>query len=42
VLVLASIVLVIWVAARIYSAAVLMYGQRPGIHAMWRALRQAS
>ena len=39
---LATIVLVIWIAARIYSAGVLMYGQKPGIHAMWRALRQAS
>jgi ABC-2 type transport system permease protein len=42
VLLLATIVLVIWVAARIYSAGVLMYGQKPGMHAMWRALRQAS
>jgi ABC-2 type transport system permease protein len=42
VLLLAMIVLVIWVAARIYSAGVLMYGQKPGVHAMWKALRQAS
>ncbi len=34
--------LVFWVAARIYSAGVLMYGQKPGIHAMWKALRQTS
>lgn len=30
-----------WVAARIYSAGVLMYGQRPGLRRMWKALREA-
>lgn len=29
----------LWVAARIYSAGVLLYGQRPGLRAMWRAVR---
>jgi ABC-2 type transport system permease protein len=31
----------LWVAARIYSAGVLLYGQRPGLRAMWRAVRVA-
>jgi ABC-2 type transport system permease protein len=29
----------LWVAARIYSAGVLLYGQRPGLRAMFRAVR---
>jgi ABC-2 type transport system permease protein len=29
----------LWVAARIYSAGVLLYGQRPGIREVWRATR---
>jgi ABC-2 type transport system permease protein len=40
-LLVATIVGAIWVAARIYSAGVLMYGQRPGLRRMWRALREA-
>ena len=36
-----TIVGAIWVAARIYSAGVLMYGQRPGVRRMWRAIREA-
>ena len=40
-LMVATIAVAVWVAARIYSAGVLMYGQRPGIRRMWRALREA-
>lgn len=29
----------LWVAARIYSAGVLLYGQRPGVREVWRATR---
>jgi ABC-2 type transport system permease protein len=29
----------LWVAARIYAAGVLLYGQRPGIRAIWRLVR---
>ncbi len=36
-----TIVGAVWVAARIYSAGVLMYGQRPGIRRMWQAIREA-
>jgi ABC-type Na+ efflux pump permease subunit len=28
-----------WLASRIYSAGVLMYGQRVGIRTIWRATR---
>jgi len=31
----------LWVAARIYSAGVLLYGQRPGVREVWRATRAA-
>ena len=31
----------LWVAARIYSAGVLLYGQRPNIREVWRATRVA-
>ena len=31
--------LALWVAARIYSAGVLLYGQRTGLRAVWRAVR---
>jgi ABC-2 type transport system permease protein len=41
VLLVATLLLVTWVAARIYAAGVLMYGQRPSIPRMWRALREA-
>ena len=30
-----------WVAARIYAAGVLMYGQKPSLRGMWRAIREA-
>ncbi len=35
----ASIVAALWVAARIYAAGVLLYGQRPGARALWRFVR---
>jgi ABC-2 type transport system permease protein len=31
----------VWVASRIYSAGVLLYGQRKGLRAVWRAVRVA-
>lgn len=34
-----GIVVALWVAARIYAAGVLMYGQRPGLRALWRLMR---
>ena len=37
----ATIVLMTWVAARIYSAGVLLYGQKPSVRGMWKALGQA-
>lgn len=33
-------VLCLWVAGRIYAVGVLLYGQRPGLKAIWRLLRQ--
>jgi ABC-2 type transport system permease protein len=36
-----TVVLMTWVASRIYAAGVLLYGQRPGPRAMWRAVRSA-
>ena len=38
-LLVASIVGALWLAARIYRAGVLLYGQRPGIRAVWRLVR---
>ena len=35
----AMIVAALWIAARIYRAGVLLYGQRPGVRAVWRLLR---
>ena len=29
----------LWIAARIYRAGVLLYGQRPGVLAVWRLMR---
>jgi ABC-2 type transport system permease protein len=29
----------LWVAARIYSAGVLLYGQKAGLRNVWRAVR---
>jgi ABC-2 type transport system permease protein len=34
-----TIVVALWIAARIYAAGVLLYGQRPGIRAIWRLMR---
>jgi ABC-2 type transport system permease protein len=36
----ATIVVTIWIAARIYAAGVLMYGQKPSIRGLWRAIRE--
>ena len=41
VLLLVFIVLAIWLASRIYSAGVLLYGQRAGIRTVLRATRVA-
>jgi len=40
VLLVAAIGLAIWVAARIYSVGVLLYGSRPGAKTVWRLLRE--
>lgn len=37
----ATIVLAVWIAARIYSAGVLMYGQKPSLGGLWKAIREA-
>jgi hypothetical protein len=29
----------LWVAARIYSAGVLLYGQKAGLRSVWKAVR---
>ncbi len=39
-LLVGTIVVAIWVAARIYTVGVLLYGQRPGARAVWRLLRE--
>jgi len=39
VLLAVGIVVALWVAARIYAAGVLLYGQRPGLRALWRLMR---
>jgi ABC-2 type transport system permease protein len=36
----AAIAIAIWIAARIYAAGVLLYGQRPGARKVWRLLRE--
>ena len=41
VLLLATLLVVTWVSARIYAAGVLMYGQKPSIPRMLRAVREA-
>jgi ABC-2 type transport system permease protein len=35
----AGVAVAIWVAGRIYSAGVLLYGQKTGLRAVWRAVR---
>jgi ABC-2 type transport system permease protein len=37
-----AIVAAVWVAARIYAAGVLLYGQRPGLRALWRLMRSGA
>jgi len=37
-----SIVGALWLAARIYRAGVLLYGQRPGLRAIWRLVRSGT
>jgi ABC-2 type transport system permease protein len=38
-LLVVSIAIALWIAARIYSAGVLLYGQRPGLRSIWRMAR---
>lgn len=38
-LLLATIAAAVWLCTRIYAAGVLLYGQRPGLRAIWRAVR---
>jgi ABC-2 type transport system permease protein len=42
VLLVVSIVAALWVAARVYAAGVLLYGQRPGARAVWRLVRSGT
>jgi ABC-2 type transport system permease protein len=39
VILVVSIGLALWIAGRIYAAGVLLYGQRPGLRAIWRMMR---
>jgi ABC-2 type transport system permease protein len=39
-LLLATIAVALWVAARIYTVGVLLYGSRPGTRAIWKLLRE--
>jgi ABC-2 type transport system permease protein len=39
VLLVAAIIGALWLAARIYAAGVLLYGQRPGPREIWRVVR---
>ena len=39
ILLVAGVALSLWVAGRIYSAGVLLYGQRTGLRNVWRAMR---
>jgi ABC-2 type transport system permease protein len=39
VLLVAAIGAAMWIAARIYAAGVLLYGQRPGLRSIWRMAR---
>ena len=39
VLLVVAIAAALWVAARIYAAGVLLYGQRPGLRSIWRMAR---
>jgi ABC-2 type transport system permease protein len=42
VLLIAALGAALWVAARIYRAGVLLYGQRPGVRAAWSLIGAAS
>jgi ABC-2 type transport system permease protein len=39
VLLVAAVFVAVWIAARIYAAGVLLYGQRPGLRSLWRLMR---
>ena len=39
VLLVAALGAALWVASRIYRAGVLLYGQRPGVRAVWHLMR---
>ena len=41
VLLAATVAIALWIASRIYSAGVLLYGQRVGLRSVWRATRVA-
>jgi ABC-type Na+ efflux pump permease subunit len=41
-LLIVAIVGALWLAARIYAAGVLLYGQRPGARAIWRLVRSGT
>jgi ABC-2 type transport system permease protein len=36
-----GVVVILWLASRVYAAGVLLYGQRPGLRTIWRAARAA-
>jgi ABC-2 type transport system permease protein len=38
-LLVAAIGIALWIAARVYAAGVLLYGQRPGLRSLWRMAR---
>ena len=39
---LVTIPVTLWIAARVYAAGVLLYGQRPSLRAVWRLMRSPS
>ena len=41
-LLVAAIIGALWLAARLYAAGVLLYGQRPGARAIWRLVRSGT
>jgi ABC-2 type transport system permease protein len=41
-LLVAAIIGALWLAARVYAAGVLLYGQRPGARAIWRLVRSGT
>jgi ABC-2 type transport system permease protein len=42
VILVATIPVALWIAARVYAAGVLLYGQRPSMRAVWRLMRSPS